>query len=133
MQSDYREICKITSSRTGKSEQLYRDLSNFIFADLAKNIRRPKTLIIKLKGIGFWFLRKKKILDYIKFPPHYDKKREDFTHDILWNANEQRKELFVLFAERLKEYDKFLEKKSKIKSIRQKTQNIVIPDDNSEE
>lgn len=131
MQSDYKEICKITSQRTGKSEQLYKDLANFVFASLYKNMRRPKNLIIKLRGIGFWYLRKKRMIGHLEFPPDYNKKKEDFKHELAWVKNENRKEMHAIFRERLKEYEEYSEEKRKINAIRHKTQTLIVKDVNS--
>ena len=56
MQSDYKEIARLTAQRTNKPEQIYKDISNFVYSSLYNTLRKPKSLIIKLKGVGSWYL-----------------------------------------------------------------------------
>ena len=67
MQSDYKELVKLTSWRTGVNEQIYKDLCNFLFAKTAEEMKKPKNLIIRLRGVGSWFLRMKRL----KIKLHY--------------------------------------------------------------
>lgn len=130
MQSDWKEIYKLTSKRTGKDEQLYKDLGNFVFAELSKSLRRPKSLIIKLKGVGSWYLRKKRIQAIVDmFPPDFDKKDEDFSNPYELLKHENRKEVYLLFKERLEEYKEYSLMRSQIRTERNKTQYLLKPKD----
>lgn len=134
MQSDIKQITKITSKRTNIEENLYLSVANFVFSELHSIMRRPPSLIIKLKGIGYWFLRKarmQKIVD--ENPPDFDKKEEDFKYFLEHIANENRKEVYAIFLERLKDYEKYLEKKGKIRIERNKTQTLIEINEDQEE
>ncbi len=119
MQSDWKEVYKLTSKRTGKSEQQYKDLGNFVFASLANHLRKPMSLITKLRGVGTWYMRKKRIKKVIDdFPPNFERTEEEFTSTYGFLKNENKKEMYLLFSDRLKEYDRYMEKKEKIKKVR---------------
>ena len=114
MQSDYKEIYKLTAKRTSKNEVLYKDIGNFVFTELYNMLRKPNSLIIKLKGIGFWFLRRKRLAGVIKlYPADYEKKQEDFSSEYGFLKNENKKEIHALFMERLKDYEEYAEEKEK--------------------
>ena len=128
MQSDYKEIYKITSKRTGKDELLYKDIGNFVFTELYSMFRKPNSLIIKLKGIGSWFLRRKRLQGVIDmYPADYEKKQEDFHSEFSFLKNENKKELHTIFKARLKEYDEYIELKQEVRKERNKTQSLVKP------
>lgn len=128
MQSDYKEIYKMTAKRTGKDEFLYKDIGNFVFAELYSMFRKPKWLIIKLKGIGFWFLRRKRLYGVINmYPPNFEKTEEDFTSQYSFLKNENKKAIYTLFQERLKEYEEYVKDKKFIRTERNKTQVLLKP------
>ena len=128
MQSDYKEIYKLTAKRTSKNEVLYKDIGNFVFTELYNMLRKPNSLIIKLKGIGFWFLRRKRLAGVIKlYPADYEKKQEDFSSEYGFLKNENKKEIHALFMERLKDYEEYAEEKRKIRTERNKTQVLLKP------
>lgn len=128
MQSDYKEIYKLTAKRTGKSEILYKDVGNFVFAELYNMIRKPNSLIIKLKGIGFWFLRRKRLYNAIeRSPANYEKTREDFSSDYSFEKNENKKELHKILLERIKDYNEYVDLKKQIRIERNKTQTLINP------
>lgn len=116
MQSDYKEIYRLTSERTGKSEQLYKEIGNFVFAELYSHFRKPKSLIIKLKGVGSWYLRKKRLEIMVKKAPTEEK---DLTDLAKYTIDDylSKKEMFDTFKERLKEYEEYslLRKETRIK------------------
>lgn len=128
MQSDYKQAYKTTAKRTGKDETLYKDIGNFVFAHLYSMFRKPKSLIIKLKGIGFWFLRKKRLKGVIDmYPPDFERNPEEFSSEYSFLRNENKKEMYVLFQERLKEYDSYIEERKMIRTERNKTQVLLTP------
>lgn len=128
MQSDWKEIYKLTAARTGKSEQRYKEVGNFVFAKLYETLRRPKTLITKLKGIGTWYLRRKRMRIVVDvFPPDFDKKPEDFPTKLDLFAYENRVEIYRLFQERLEEYKKYIELRDEIRKKRYETQKLLEP------
>lgn len=109
MQSNREEICKITSQRTGKEEQVYKDIWNFVFKQAASMLSDPKSLIIKLKGVGSWYLRKRRMEIVVsEFTEFEDRPREEFDTDYGYNSYLERKIRYNVFVERLKDYEKYL-------------------------
>lgn len=128
MQSNWKDIYNKASEKYGHSEQTYKDIGNFVYASLYENLRRPKNLIVKLRGIGFWYLRKKRLLIYNNIlAPDLNKNPEDFSSDLEQYEYDNKVELYHLFAERLKDYEKYSEIKSKVREERYKTQTIIPP------
>lgn len=129
MQTDWKIAYKLTSERTGKSEKLYKDIGDYVFKELWSCLRRPKSLITKLKGIGFWFLRKKRMEATIKiYPIDYDKTREDFKHDLDFLKYENKREIYELFKKRLIDYEEYITLKKEIKALRHGTKILLEPD-----
>jgi hypothetical protein len=125
MQSDPKTLYKMTADRVGKSEQLYKDIGNFVFSKLHDNLRRPKKLIIKLKGVGTWYLRKRRMEFIIKsYPPNYDVKPED---PIELFRYENRKEIYSIFQDRLKDYEQYIKLRNEIRKVRYGTQKLLEP------
>jgi hypothetical protein len=117
MQSDIKNIYKITSARTGVDENIYKTIGDFIFKETKSNIEKPKSLIIKLKGIGFWYLRRTKLKESIQsFPPYYDidgfnQFESEDSH--LKFINKQK--FYKMVKERLRDYEDYIKLKSDIK------------------
>lgn len=119
----------MTSQRTGKSLQTYTDVGNFIQKELSDKLRKPSTLIIKLKGIGTWYLRKMRMEIMLSlFPDYYEiEGYNDFpSEDALKNFT-NKQELYKIFKERLKDYEKYLELKRFIREERNKTEPLILP------
>ena len=134
MQSDWKEVYKITSKRTGKDEQQYKDLGNFVFASLANHLRKPMSLITKLKGVGSWYLRKNRIKTIVDlYPPDFEKTEEEFQSNYGFLKNENKKEIYRIFSDRLADYNRYIEKKESIKKIRYVHKPIPRANDISEE
>ncbi len=110
MQSDPKQIYELTSKKTGKSEQLYKDIGSFVFSELGKTLKNPKSLIIKLKGVGFFHLRKKATEDRLQRYVNFEKKG--------FKAHEDELALNRLLQERLLEYDEYLDLKKQTKAKR---------------
>lgn len=129
MQSDYKRIYKLTSERTQIDEQVYKDIGNAVFSSLNSLFRRPPSLILKLRGIGSWHLRKKRMqIIHDIFPPNFERKEEDFTSEYGILKYENKKEIHQLFKDRLKDYDRYLSLRDSIRETRRKTQNLLIPE-----
>jgi hypothetical protein len=134
MQSDNKELYKITARRTGKSEQKYKDVGNFVFSALYSNLRRPKSLIVKLKGVGYWYLRKARIEAIVNlFPPVHHPKfdlppttRKERMDLIRYEA---RKEVYEILKERIKDYEKYIQIRDEIRKKRYETQRVIQPSD----
>lgn len=128
MQSDWNRIYKLTALKTGKDEALYKAVGNTVFRELYLLQRRPKSLIVKLRGIGTWFIRRKRMEIVVKlFPPNFDKKPEDFTHRLAVIEQENKIEIYNIFLERLKDYDEYLKIKKEVKEKRHETQYLLEP------
>ena len=128
MQSDWNEIYKLTSQRTGKSTERYKEVGNFIFKSLYTNVRRPKSLIIKLKGVGTWYLRRSRMDTAVNmFPPDFDKKPSETDFHLKVLKYENKIEIYNLFLERLKEYDSYISEKQQIRKKRNETQKPIEP------
>lgn len=126
MQSDIKQIYKLAAERTFKSEQMYKDLGNFVQQEIANVLKRPNSLITKVKGLGYWYLRKKKMKDFIRmYPPYYDIEGfSDFESEAALKNFENKQELYLTFKARLLDYDRFLEKKAFIKQLRNEFDKI---------
>lgn len=126
MQSDPKQIYKLTAERTGKSEQAYKDLGNFVFNNLYKELRRPKSLIIKLKGVGNWYLRKSRIEAIVnKFPPNFDKKLEEYKHRLDIVKHENEVDIYFNFKQRLKEYEEYIQLRNEVRKQRNETEGLL--------
>lgn len=126
MQSDIKDIYKITSSRTGVSEQIYKDLGNFIFKDVKSNLEKPKSLIIKLKGIGYWYLKLKKMKEAISyFPLHYEIDGfSDFPSEQALLKFINKQELYKIFKARLLDYQDYITIKEEIKILKDEFKKV---------
>lgn len=129
MQSDNKEIYKLTAERTGKSEQLYKDIGNFIFRDLYENMRKPNNLILRLKGIGKWYLRRQRMEIAVSTPPDPGKTREDYSSEDEWIDYFERCNTIALFKERLKDYEQYIKERDDVRSERWKVQKLITRKD----
>lgn len=129
MQTDYKQIYKELSESTGENEQMFKDLGNFVFAQAYSMMRNPKSLIIKLKGVGSWHLRKKRM--EIVVTQWSDRGlvrlREEFESEGMWNEYVEKKKQYDIFVERLKEYEIYLKEKAEINKKRRETQYLLTP------
>jgi hypothetical protein len=127
MQADNKELFKLTSQRTGEAYDLYKDVGNFVFHALYGHMRRPKSIILKLRGVGSWHLRRKRMKIVVDFyPPDFTKNVEtDFPSELQLFKYENRVELYHLFLERLKEYEQYVKERDEVRSVRYKTQYII--------
>lgn len=126
MQSEMKHIYKMTADRTGEDEQTYKDIGNTVFAHLNGLLRRPPSLIMKLKGVGSWYLRKKRMeIITTHYPPQ--EKNPESAHGIM--KQENKIELYNLFTERLKDYELYLAIRNEIREKRRETQILLEPVD----
>ena len=130
MQSDHKEVYRLTALKTGKSEQLYKDIGNFVFTELASMLKKPSSLIVKLKGVGSWHLRKKRMDIVIEEYPHMikERSREEFTSEIDYNNYLNKKEMYLNFQERLKEYDEYISIRRQVRIKRNENSILLEPD-----
>lgn len=135
MQGDYKQIYKQLSVETGKPEQLYKDIGNYIFQETYNMLRKPTNLIVKLKGVGSWHLRKRRMEIVVKDYPDrtIERQREEFDSDEAYLKYRQKKEQYDTFVERLKDYEKYLSIKKEIRTLRNETQILLEPDKGEDE
>lgn len=134
MQSDWKEIYKLTAKRTEENEQIYKDIGNFVFTHLYYSMRRPEHLIIKLKGVGTWFLRRMRMKAIVQlFPPDFDKTREDFESPLGFLKNENKKEIYEVFKKRLEDYERYIAIRNETRKIRYATQTLLGSPDGKNE
>lgn len=129
MQTNHNDIYNQLATDTGKSEQMFKDIGSFIFNETAKMLKEPTSLIIKLKGIGSWHLRKKRLDILVNEWTDRGKVRlrEDFPSDLSYGIYLEKHLQYMNFKDRLKEYDKYLEIKKKIRGKRYETQVLLKP------
>lgn len=111
--------------QTGKSEQMYKDIGSFIFKETARMLKEPSSLILKLKGVGSWHLRKKRMEIFVgEFtePTH-----DQYTSKQTLQEWEEKRARFHNFIERLKEYEKYLAIKAEVRKKRYETQTLLEP------
>ena len=134
MQTDYKQIYQELAQKTGKSEQMYKDIGSFIFKETSRMMNNPSSLIIKLKGIGRWHLRKKRMEIVVnEWTDRSDpKSREEFDSDGAYQNYLDKHIRYVNFKERLLEYDRYLALKQEINAERRKTQVLLTPTDSKE-
>lgn len=108
---------------------MYKDLGNFIFQQAYTMMRNPTSLIIKLKGVGSWHLRKKRMEIVVKDYPDRGliKQREDFETESGWIEYQEKYKQYKIFEERLADYEKYLALKKQINEQRRKTQVLLEP------
>lgn len=135
MQTNHLDIYKMLAEENGGNEQLYKDIGSFIFKETASMIKNPESLILKLKGIGSWHLRKKRMeivvnewTDRAKI-----KTREDFSSEVAYMNYLDKHTQYMNFKERLEEYDRYLQLKQEIRKKRHETQILLEPDNGEDE
>jgi len=130
MQSNHLDIYRQVAEKTGKSEQMYKDIGSFIFKETSQMLKNPTSLILKLKGVGSWYLRRKRMQIVVsEYPDRAEvRPREEFGSDVSYEEYLQKHNQYLNFQERLKEYDKYLELKRFIREKRNETQVLLEPD-----
>lgn len=129
MQSNHQDIYKMVAEETGKPEQTYKDIGSFIFRETARMLREPTSLILKLKGLGSWHLRKKRMEIVVNewTDRSEPKPREEFTSDVAYASYMEKHLRYINFQERLKEYEKYLQIKKEIRTKRNETGILLEP------
>lgn len=105
-----------------------KDVGDAVFSALLKSFKKPSSLIIKVRGLGDFFLRKKKLTEY------YGKMNKIFNQDELTDIIkardiqvpgyiQEKRDMIELMKNRLVEYDKFIEKKLNARKERKELNN----------
>ena len=123
MQTDHHELYRLTAERTGNSEQVYKDIGNMVFGKLYSLFRSPETLITKLKGVGTWYLRRSRMKVKLEMYP-LDPNKEFTTKDGFLK-HEDKKRIYQLFSDRLKEYDEYIKLRDETRKKRHETQTLL--------
>ncbi len=132
MQATSKELYKEVSTSTGRELALVKSVGDAVFQGMFFFTKHPESLIFKVKGLGYWHMRKKKLDNYIHkyygtYTGEYISDDEKAMREFLNNKRQ-----FQILLERQKEYDVYLEKREKIKEIRYKTQPFLIPKNQEE-
>lgn len=135
MQSSHHDIYKQVAEKTGKDEQVYKDIGSFIFKETSHQLKNPTCLILKLKGIGSWHLRKKRMEIVVnEWTDRSEvKTREDFSSDTAFQEYQEKHLRYINFQERLKDYERYLAIKQEIRKKRNETQVLLEPDQGEDE
>lgn len=114
---------------------MYKDIGTFIFKETSHLLKEPTSLILKLKGVGSWHLRKKRMEIVVnEWTDRSEvKTREDFTSDSAYETYLEKHLQYINFQQRLLEYDKYLEIKHQIRKKRNETQSLLEPPDGPDE
>ena len=135
MQTNHLDIYQMTSEQTGKSEQMYKDLGPFIFKETSKMLKEPESLILKLKGVGTWYLRQKRMQIVVSEWPHrgIPMTPEQFDSELAYLNYMEKHLQYLNFQERLKDYERYLELKKQVRLKRNETQILLEPDKGEDE
>lgn len=129
MQTNHLDIYAMLAQEKGKNEQTYKDIGSFIFRETSKMLKEPTSLILKLKGVGSWHLRKKRMEIVVNewTDRSVKRPREDFPSDLAYNVYLEKHYRYINFQERLREYDKYLDIKKQVREKRYATQTLLEP------
>lgn len=129
MQTNHLDIYETLAKEKGKSEQTYKDIGSFIFRETSKMLKEPTSLILKLKGVGSWHLRKKRLEIVVNEWEDRSVKRprEEFPSELAYSVYLEKHYRYINFQQRLKEYEKYLAIKKQIREKRYETQTLLEP------
>lgn len=65
MQATLNQIVSKVSKEEGLDEMVLQSISNSVFQTVSENIKKPKNLILYIKGLGKIYARKKKTADHV--------------------------------------------------------------------
>lgn len=135
MQTNHQDIYLTLAKEKGKSEQLYKDIGSFVFRETAQMLKEPTSLILKLKGVGSWHLRKKRLEIVVNewTDRAQVRHRDEFPSNMAYAAYLDKHLQYLNFKERLLEYDKYLNIKKEIREKRYETQALLEPIDREDD
>lgn len=93
-------------------------VGDIVFSALNSQLNKPEAIILKIKNIGKFYMRKNKLDGEIGFLREFIKKE---------GTDAKYTEKLNNLVERQVEYEEYLEEKKKIKKIRHENQSIVEP------
>jgi len=135
MQTSHLDIYKELAEKNEQSEQLYKDIGSFIFRETARMLKEPTSLILKLKGVGSWHLRKKRLEIVVNewTDRALIRHRDEFPSNMAYAAYLDKHLQYLNFQERLLEYDKYLNIKKQVREKRYETQVLLQPIDREDD
>lgn len=104
MQYTSKEIYKEVSEENNIPLNKVKLIGDIVFDELSKKIKSPNKIIIKIKGLGSFFLRKRKLENFIQS----ENTKGELTDFKLVETLEAR----------LKEYEIYVQKKQKMQKLR---------------
>lgn len=104
---------------------IVKSVGDKCFQHLLKNFKKPLSLILKMRGLGYFYMRKNKLNEFlIKLDTSEERyNKEEFLQYETPVFIEHRKELKQVLLDRQLEYGRFIEKKQIIKSLRKPKEN----------
>ena len=66
MQTVINTIYKQVSVSSEKSLEIVKSVGDKVFESLLKNFKKPPSLILKLRGLGYFYMRKNKLEEILK-------------------------------------------------------------------
>lgn len=99
---------------------IVKSIGDKCFQTLLKNFKRPPSLILKMRGLGYFYMRKNKLNEFLIRMDNSEEryKNENFLIHETPVFIEARKELKKVLLDRQVEYQRFTEKKQIIKTLR---------------
>lgn len=129
MQTNHNDVYRVLGNGDEKLEQMYKDIGSFIFKETAYMMKDPESLILKLKGIGSWHLRKKRM--EIVVNEWTDRSiivpQEETQSDSSYQEYLEKHHRYINFKERLVEYEKYISVRTEVRKVRHLTQFIIPP------
>ncbi len=135
MQMTLNAIYESIAKEKNQEYALVKSVGDCVFKQLLASFKTPQSLILKVRGIGQFYLRHQKLQEYIEqrrdfyFNPENEKSIDSRKHDE--EDFYKRKERFENLILRLDDYQRYLEKKREIRLIRNKTQPLIQKEDDS--
>lgn len=127
MQWESNQVYKAAAEKNNADLEFYTALGNFVQKKLNEEIRAPRKLIIAVKGIGRWHLRKKPMLSSYENmkdlnPEDYITPNRPHTEDRIakWHSE------LITLKERLDDYEPFLERKADAKRRKEEWENSKV-------
>lgn len=105
MQTEPKHLFDMVAEKHGLDKELVKDITLCVFDKLNDMLHAPPSLILKLKGVGRWRLRRKRVQFYVDLPK-----------DDQWL--EDKEKLITSFEERLKDYEIFIKKRNETREKR---------------
>lgn len=113
MQYTSKEIYKEVSLENNIDLDKVKLVGNAIFQDINKRMKSPTSIILRIKGLGYFFLRNIKMKKFLEL----EKKKLEFKNEAL----------IPILEDRLKDYERYIEKKQANKKYRIEHGEILKP------